>query len=127
MSVFSANALPGGADITVIADPVSAAQRVALAHGSPLPLRLQRALQPSAQHAAKASTTAFSVPQGRRVAHVKLPKVCALMPLQGSRVGAGSMNAARTRLFTSCAINRKFTICMCCRVRMARVAAAAYD
>lgn len=79
MSVFSPKALPAGADITVIADAVSPAQRVALAHGSPLPLRLQRALTHSTQHAAKASTTAFNAPQGRRVAHVEVPEVCARM------------------------------------------------
>lgn len=73
--MLSAKALLGGADITVVADAVSAAQSIALAYGSPLQVRLQRAMVPSTKRAVKGCATAFHLPQGRRMAHIEVPKV----------------------------------------------------
>lgn len=81
VSVYAARALPHGVDIKVAVDAVTDAQHAVFAHNGPLPLPLQRLLAPSAQHARKGGSTAFSAPGDRRKAHIHVPEVRRRLPL----------------------------------------------
>lgn len=82
VSLYSERAIPDGVHIKLVADAITDAQRVVLAHGGPLPLRLQRLLAPTDKCKASGirGATMFSAPQDRRVATLAVPKVCTSGP-----------------------------------------------
>lgn len=101
VSVFSPKALRSGAEVTVVANAVTDAQRAALSDGSLPPEEVWRALAPDAHRGARAACdrlTAFETLQARRVAHVDVPEVCTRVwiCITGMRLGRCSSAASAT-------------------------------